>query len=272
MNEEGRHAPQPDESKPATPPLDVGKELRKIRERRGETLEALSKRSRIPIKYLKALEENRHEAFPARSYLRGFLENYCREIDADFDVLWQALSLSEQDSESSTAKQNAKAQPPLWRTPHWRPEWVWPAGLVAVGLLLAALLILWLVRRAETPAPAAAPSAAAATGAAAPKAPESPAKPKAARPAEAKTVRLSHAIIDFGQDVWASIAADGVPHFEGRVPKGKEQRWKFKKSLSFKLSSPNAIQLRVNDKLTPLPAPDPDGTYRVYAPTTTHRQ
>ncbi len=271
MNDEARVDSDSSNGKAPAPAVDVGRELRKAREKRGETLESLSKRSRIPLKYLKALESNRPDAFPARSYLRGFLEGYCREIDADFESLWNALQQSEKSQES---------QRPQAPQRHGRgvPEWLWPAILGGAAFLAAIGIAFWLARNRPSAPPRQVPPpapAAAQTPVLKPAPPDvtspSVAKAPPANAPAGKLPHLNHAIIEFSQDAWASIAADGITHFEGRVPKGKEQRWKFKKSLAFKLSSPNAIQLRINDKLAPLPPPDPDGTYRVYAATAAAR-
>jgi transcriptional regulator with XRE-family HTH domain len=265
MNDEARVDSDSSDRKAPAPAVDVGKELRKAREKRGETLEVLSKRSRIPLKYLKALESNRRDAFPARCYLRGFLESYCREIDADFGSLWDALRQSDdsRDSQRPQAPQNPS---------RGMPGWLWPAILGGAAFLAALGIAFWIARNHASSTPRQVPPPAPAAAQAPVLKPAPPdGKTPPPHPSAGKPVHLNHAVIEFGQDVWASIAADGVPHFEGRVPKGKEQRWKFKKSLAFKLSSPNAIQLRVNDKQVPLPSPDPDGTYRVYAATAAAR-
>ncbi|MBU6430493.1 MAG: helix-turn-helix domain-containing protein, partial [Cyanobacteria bacterium REEB65] len=54
---------------------DIGSALKAARTRKGATLEAVGQHTRIPKKFLDALENNRFEEFPALAYLRGFLKS-----------------------------------------------------------------------------------------------------------------------------------------------------------------------------------------------------
>ena len=66
----------------------VGEMLRRIREEEGLSINEISERTRIRTEYLEALEEDRHEVFPARTYVVGFLRLYAKALDiAEEDVL-----------------------------------------------------------------------------------------------------------------------------------------------------------------------------------------
>lgn len=53
----------------------TGKEFKEIREKRNITIEEVSKTTKIPVKYITAIELDNPENLPARVYLQGFLRN-----------------------------------------------------------------------------------------------------------------------------------------------------------------------------------------------------
>ena len=58
-------------------------ELRHERERRGWTLDDVVARTRIPRRYLEALEDGNHEVLPPGPFLRGFLRQYLEFLGQD---------------------------------------------------------------------------------------------------------------------------------------------------------------------------------------------
>jgi len=61
---------------------DLHKKLKSLRRERKIDLEAIEKRTKIDIKYLKAIENGKFEILPS-TYIRLFLKAYCVEIGAD---------------------------------------------------------------------------------------------------------------------------------------------------------------------------------------------
>ncbi|MBI3565178.1 MAG: helix-turn-helix domain-containing protein, partial [Elusimicrobia bacterium] len=74
--------------RPAEIHAEVGAVLRAARLKRGQSLEAVAQQSRIPKRYLDALENDRFDEFPAFVYMRGFLKGYCEHLDLPFDEMW----------------------------------------------------------------------------------------------------------------------------------------------------------------------------------------
>ena len=73
---------------------DLHKNLKSLRRERKIDLEAIEKRTKIDIKYLKAIENGEFEVLPT-TYIRLFLKAYCVEIGADpIDALHQLDELS----------------------------------------------------------------------------------------------------------------------------------------------------------------------------------
>ena len=70
------------------PPADLparltGAELRKLREARGVTLREIALVTKIGVRFLEYIEEDRVALLPAPVYLRGFLMEYGRVIGLD---------------------------------------------------------------------------------------------------------------------------------------------------------------------------------------------
>jgi hypothetical protein len=66
--------------------------LKQIRESKGISLEDISKRSRLPLKYLQDIEAGRLENLPA-GYDRIFLKRYLKEIQEDKEEVWRDFNL-----------------------------------------------------------------------------------------------------------------------------------------------------------------------------------
>jgi cytoskeleton protein RodZ len=63
----------------------VGNYLRELRQRRGLSLEELSRATRVAPRYLEALEADRFSALPAPVFTRGFIRAYCQAVGASAD-------------------------------------------------------------------------------------------------------------------------------------------------------------------------------------------
>jgi flagellar biosynthesis protein FlhG len=65
------------------PAVLTGAELRKIREARGLSLRHIATVTKIGVRFLEYLEEDRFDFLPAPVYLRGFLQAYARLVGID---------------------------------------------------------------------------------------------------------------------------------------------------------------------------------------------
>jgi len=78
-------APEPAHTEAASEPTRVpemvnGSVLKAMRESRHLTIDQIAALSKVGARFLKALEEDRHEALPGRVFARGFLIEYARAI------------------------------------------------------------------------------------------------------------------------------------------------------------------------------------------------
>src|SRR5437016_1165705 len=58
----------------------LGNYLRELRQRRGLSLEEISRATRVASRYLEALEADQFSALPAPVFTRGFIRAYCHAL------------------------------------------------------------------------------------------------------------------------------------------------------------------------------------------------
>jgi cytoskeletal protein RodZ len=230
---------------------DIGSKLKKKREAKGHSLDAVSRQTRIPKRFLEALEKNQLDEFPALVYLRGFLKNYCDFLELDFDSIWTlvepppAPSPERPKASAAPLEQAAKAKgsgAPAHKETAPSPDKSSIAAFVfAVALALATAFY---VRK---PAPDALPAAS-----------EVPAN------LASYTNQAEHVLsITFEREAWVSLKSDGELLFEGKAPEGARQEWKAKRSFSLRTPQPQNLSLALDAAPYRLPQPQTDGEYKI---------
>ncbi|MBF0361821.1 MAG: helix-turn-helix domain-containing protein [Oligoflexia bacterium] len=75
---------------------DIGSYLRNARDKKGMTLEEVSRRTKILLTILKELEKNNLTALPDKTYIKGFVKAYAKEVGLNVleatDVLFKSYS------------------------------------------------------------------------------------------------------------------------------------------------------------------------------------
>ncbi|MCD6162083.1 MAG: DUF4115 domain-containing protein [candidate division Zixibacteria bacterium] len=69
----------------------LGKRIRELREQRNLTYEQLHSRTKILIKYLKAIEDGRWDLLPEHVYLRPFIKNIAEALEVNFNELYSLV-------------------------------------------------------------------------------------------------------------------------------------------------------------------------------------
>ena len=95
---------------------DFGSYLKHERELRGVPLDEIAQSTKISIRFLRALEENRFEDLPGEVFVKGFIRSYGQAIGSNVDELLAAYHESgskRQDIEpSDTEIPPSKEEPP----------------------------------------------------------------------------------------------------------------------------------------------------------------
>jgi cytoskeleton protein RodZ len=107
----------------------LGGHLRALREAKGSSLEDMARSTRVGIRHLEALEEERLADLPSPVFVRGFIRAYCGFLREPSD---EALAHYEALAGERAAAQAANAPP--------RPRTTWAPSSVLVGLALLVIL------------------------------------------------------------------------------------------------------------------------------------
>jgi cytoskeleton protein RodZ len=113
----------------------IGAHLRELRQRRGISLDEISRATRITPRYLEALESDRFTALPAPVFTRGFILAYCQSLGESAD---HALALYD-GYEGVPAAQPRPNAAPVARPPRSETE---PRSRSAVLVSFVLMVIL----------------------------------------------------------------------------------------------------------------------------------
>lgn len=120
-------------------PETIGERLRKRREALGLSVEDLAREVYAPQKYVRALEEDEYQVFPAKVYAQGFLKKILEEISfedgesliKEFNIEWEVRTFRRK-------KENNPLPENRGREPYVTPK---SLGFAAAGFSLILLLV-----------------------------------------------------------------------------------------------------------------------------------
>ena len=205
---------------------ELGKKLKEARESKGLSLREVEEATKIRKKYLQALENEKFEEIPGRTYAKGFLKNYANFLSLDTKELvgeFEELVYNSFKDKDYTPVRTASSAKPKDRE----------SKLFKYGLIILAVLILFIASSLldsdsqPTPPPA---NNSANQGTDTPPAditeeleePEEPVEPEENLPAEEITgVNLVIEIIK--DQCWISVTSDGNKVFSGTLSQGDKR-------------------------------------------------
>ncbi|HSL50734.1 MAG TPA: RodZ domain-containing protein [Candidatus Deferrimicrobiaceae bacterium] len=248
-----------------TPVTSLGAYLRTLREAKGSSLEDMARSTRVGIRHLEALEEERLADLPSPVFVRGFIRAYCgflREAPEEALGHYEALA-------GERAVAQAASAPP-------HPRTTWANSSVLVGLALLVILGIGLIvinltvkrtggtsvaaPKTAVPAPQAATPAVEAPRPVAPPAPavaQSPATP-ASTPASipAPAVARSAAgpqrlLMKAVEPTWIRVQPDEGRATEELLPAGASREWSAERRFLVTLGNAGGVELTLNGKVLP---------------------
>jgi len=223
---------------PAPSQQDVGRTLRRARQRHRVQLEEAADTTRIPKRYLEALESNAPlDAYPAPVYARAFLREYATYLRIDPEPLIARFGAFAPEEVHLMSMGEALAPPRRW------PGRVLLAlsiaalvGLAAVGVMSArnnARGLGNVPHHART-----APASHAPTG------PRSPAPP-------ARTYSGISAVVSVLDRCWIAVVADGTPVVQRVFDPSQGHTFAARHSLDLTLGNAGGVRLVLNGKHIP---------------------
>jgi cytoskeleton protein RodZ len=122
----------------------VGQALREARTERGIVLSEVERVTKIRVKFLRAMEEDRWEELPAPAYARGFLQIYARYLDLDEETLLERYKETVESEEGAEPIPHGVVQPgQLRRGGPTRPKK--PVAIMVAGVVTLIALALVIV-------------------------------------------------------------------------------------------------------------------------------
>ncbi len=276
--------------------MSLGAYLRSLREAKGGSLEDMARSTRVGIRHLEALEDERLADLPSPVFVRGFIRAYCSFLRENPEP---ALGRYQELAGTRAAAQAANAPP--------RPRNTWASSSLVVGLVLLLILGVGLIlvnlsvkksggtpattARTEptrpststtsspalvpapsTPAPAiSAPPVTAPTPsptppvAADPPRPETPpagspapTAPPATRPAPGTASTGQRLVIRAVEPTWVRVQTDEGRIAEELLPAGASREWAAERRFLVTIGNAGGVELTLNGKA--LPPLGPKGT------------
>lgn len=228
---------------------DVGKALRDARAARGLTHERIEEDTRIPVRYLRALEGDAPlDAFPAPFYARAFLREYVKYLGLDEHACLEAFDSLHPRSDAADP---AMVVGPAVRRPRARRRTA--AGLVVLSILvLVAIAARGLIDRgAGAPLHAVPPPPATQTTTPPPTSPP----PTVPPPATHVVVRVDAVT----GPCWVQSSVAGIVKQAETLAVGQSVTLKAEHQLEVILGNAPGVQITVNGKAYRPPA-SPTGT------------
>ncbi|MDR7484152.1 MAG: DUF4115 domain-containing protein [Armatimonadota bacterium] len=236
----------------------IGHALRSARAERGVSLADLQARTKVRIKYLTALEDERFDELPPLPFARGFLRLVAEELGLDPEPLIRRLnavmSARAVGSVASLHRLDAAVTPAVSQ-PRWRR---WTAMAVACVLVAGVALAVYSYRQFREfseSAPAAAPPDLEPGGTVSskpatmddesqPQVPATVAGPTG-EPAAPEGVTVE---VQASARSWLRVVVDDQPVFEGFLAAGDSQRWQGRTTVALRAGNAGAVQVTANGR------------------------
>ncbi len=223
-----------------------GQELKKTRESTGISLEEISHSTRISLKFLAALEEDRLDVFAGEFFLRAIVRSYAKFLGLDEE---EVLSRYQ---DAFAVKEQKRPEPCETPEPEARPArtrivWLYSAGAVLIaGIALATFLAVKkdkpAARPLETASIPSVPAVRQEQTAALPK-PEPDILPQ--KPAEDPAMEIS---LLFNEETWIQLFADGEVKLNGLLFPGQRFTTRAIKEIRINLGNAGGLTYTINGR------------------------
>jgi hypothetical protein len=219
--------------------MDLGTELRTARERAGLSLPDLAARTRIPLKSLRAIEENDFVSVPPGIFARSFIRTYAREVGLDpSNAVAEFRALTEPVEEPpseprAVPDEDLQSRPFAPNLSESRPGWGY--ALIAAALLIGIIS----VNRYSTPDEPTAPPADASTDTTDAQAPVA---------TSGSTVQIQLRAL---RPCWVRAVVDGDLAFARLMTPGDSETLTAHRDITLRVGDPGALFYSINGRAGP---------------------
>ena len=217
----------------------LGQELKRERELRGISLREIADSTRINLRLLQALEEDKLDVIPGPFFIRAILRSYARSIGIDeHQVLnkYQEMYTFEEQLQYGESPERPR---PLSQHSKRKSVWVAALAIAIIGLGLVLIYILLLAPEKKQPIPAKSAQPLAQVEAPKPTPPPEP-QPVAE---ETKGLRLE---MTFVEETWLHVYADGQSVWDGIKNKGESLEVRAEREVRLNIGNASGPDLTIN--------------------------
>ncbi|WP_027717543.1 helix-turn-helix domain-containing protein [Desulfovirgula thermocuniculi] len=224
--------------------MEIGSILRQAREARGLTLEQVEEETKIRLRYLAALEEEKFALLPGRFFAKSFLRTYARYLGLDAEALVARF----EDLYPPEKEETGPVMPRETGIPGANMRRAPRLAYVLVGLACVVLILFWGaaqfghqgslrdVPQGGAPLASAPPPEA--------KEPGQPPPPPEAPKAEGINLVLKV----FDESCWMRVEVDGRTAFTGEVLANESKTFQAKERIRVKLGNAGVVNVQINGR------------------------
>ena len=229
--------------------LTFGEELRRERLIREVSLDEISAATKISVRLLTALEKSDVGKLPAPVFTRGFIRAYSRHLGLDPDEMVNAyLADVAPDKGREGGASKRRGLKALFRRRG-------AAGAIVV-CVAGVLIVLGLIARPERRSVPTEPLVARPVASVSFKnvavspgpAPSIQDEAPAASPSPAATTAGVSMILEFEQDSWTEVSADGAPIFTGLIRRGSKHQFEAREGFRLTLGNAGGVRVTVDGR------------------------
>jgi cytoskeletal protein RodZ len=211
-----------------------GEKLRRERELRGVSLREIADGTKISVRFLQALEEDKVEALPGGLFPRAFAKQYALFLGLDAERTVADFV----ETHGELAPERKPAAPMQIRSTRL------PLGHIFLGLVAVAAVALTLRRGTPQPEPSPRPTPLAAPVVL----PTDRVYPSPALASEAATSDSLVLTMTAQADCWVEVRADGATLVNRVLAQGESQTFEARGEIVLSVGNAGGLSIRVNDR------------------------
>ncbi len=219
----------------------IGMELKRERELRGITLQEIADATKINIRYLRDLEEERLDNLPGSFFIKGIIRSFAKYIGLDENTILNSYYESELHREQEKEEQVEESQKTQYILPTKVKRILFSISLfLALMAVLTLIAFIFILKKPQEQQAEETPSAQTIQETTSTPLPQTPI------PEEEKELILE---LTFAMETWIQIYADGELVIDGLKLEGEKVQVIAKKELIIHTGNAGGFSVSLNNKI-----------------------